>query len=186
MNKHATRITVIVWVVLSAFVLLAPQTAAAQNFSGNDTSNYTCPALPDYPTTPTVGSDFLCKYSNGNKTLTTNASIKPPTLRVLEYWFLRILYAAWALSGIVFTLILVFLGFKYMTSQGDAGAIADVRKRAVNWMIGLALIFLSYPVLHTLFNVIGISKTDCYDQLNLPGFQFFFASACTSGTTTTP
>jgi len=203
MKSKLTHITVFVWVVLSVIILFTPQVEAQQqasnSFSGSDMSNYSCARLPAYPGPyqhssypfsrdyPPVSAGFKCTYTNGTNSLVTNASIKPPTLRVLEFWFLRILYAAWGVSGIVFTLIMIWLGFKYMTSGGDPAVISDVKKRAKNWFIGLALIFLSYPALNTLFNVVGLSEDDCFQELNLPAFQFFFPNACVaSGGTTGP
>jgi hypothetical protein len=98
---------------------------------------------------------------------------------------MRILYGAWAASGVVFTLILVFLGFRYMTSGGDSAVLGDIKKRFRNWFIGLMLIFLAYPVLNTLFNIIGVSQSECFSQLKLPAFQFFFPDACKPGTSST-
>ncbi len=176
MKTIATRIIIVIWVVLSVFVLFTPEVSANSGFSGSDPSNYTCPALAIGKGTLNTKT-FQCEYPNG---FTTNAIIRPPTIKVLQYWFMRIIYGAWAASGVVFTIIMVYLGFKYMTSRGDSAKIGDVKKKMKNWAIGLMLIFLSYPVLNTLFSVIGVSKNECFD-LQLPAFQFFFPNACNAG-----
>jgi hypothetical protein len=188
MKLKLTRIIIFMWVSLSLAILFTPQVSAQQaseGFSGSDLSNYTCPPLTAYAgpysngkNYPEVSSDFKCRYTGQSGTIVTNASIKPPTLKVLQFMFLRVLYAAWGVSGIIFTLIMVWLGFKWMTSGGDPAVINDVKKRAKNWFIGLMLIFLSYPALNTLFNVIGLSEDECFQELNLPAFQFFFPQAC--------
>ena len=197
MTLKATRLIMITWVALSFLVLVMPapvEATGSNTFSGSDISNYVCPILPEYagPYTgknnssqsypePTVDktSNYVCVYFGKAGNYVTNATIQPPTLRVVQYWFVRILYILWAASGTIFTGIMIYLGFRYMTSGGDAAVLADVKKRAKNWFIGLALIFLSYPILGTIFRILPINKTtDCYKDLQLPGFQFFFATAC--------
>ncbi|MCA9378962.1 hypothetical protein KC640_00900, partial [Candidatus Dojkabacteria bacterium] len=91
---------------------------------------------------------------------------------------IKIVYLAWAAAGIIFTLILMWIGWLYMTSFNNEFLLADVIKKARNWGLGLAIVFLAYPVLNTFFNVLGLRQSECFEDINLPGFQFFFASAC--------
>lgn len=182
-------------------VLLAEPVQAS--FSGSDCNNYTCPQLGRItsegqstqltiraPRDPAPGCEgtniglqggnFVCEYSDGQGNIVVKPAIpKPPQLRVLEFWFVRIVYVAWAIAGVFFTFVLIAIGFQYMTSFGNEVALKDVVVKFRNWMIGLALVFLSYPVLNTFFNVLTIDRDQsCYSELQMPGFQFFFPQAC--------
>lgn len=157
---------------------------SAQNFAGSDISNYYCPgkvnADGDFVTGPDVREvqgDYLCDY-DGDGVAETRAVPRPPTLRQLEYWFVKIVYLAWAASGIIFTVILMWIGWLYMTSFNNEFLLADVIKRMRNWALGLAIVFLAYPILNTFFNVLGLRRSECFENINLPGFQFFFSTAC--------
>lgn len=157
---------------------------SAQNFAGSDITNYYCPGktnesgvfVSDFEVKE-VNGDYLCDYDK-NGTPETRAVPRPPTLRQLEYWFVKIVYLAWAAAGIIFTGILMWIGWLYMTSFRNEFLMADVIKRARSWVLGLAIVFLAYPILNTFFNVLGLRQSECFEGINLPGFQFFFSNAC--------
>lgn len=186
--------------LVSGIFLLSPigQVNAA-GFSGSDINQYTCSPgavtsgvatfLLDLfsscsdPTTDGVfncDGRFVCYFPDGNNGFEVKDAIpRPPTLRVLEVWFVRILFAIWALSGIVFTFILISIGVEYMFSFGNEVAVGKVIKRFQNFLLGFVLVFLSYPLLNTFFNILPINdESQCFEQINMPGFQFFFPQAC--------
>ncbi len=106
---------------------------------------------------------------------------EPPRLFQLEGLLVQLIYVIWALSGLVFSALLGFLGFKHMISGGDQQKEEEVKKKGKNWLIGLILVFLSYPVVLTIYKVIGIGQTnsECYKDIQTPGFHFFFPTVCT-------
>ncbi len=172
----------------------AQSSSASSNFAGSNIDNYYCPNITitqDGETTEYESNwdpiesncRYLCYYPNG---AVRDAIASPPKLQQLEVWFVKILYMAWGLSGVVFTFILIYIGFLYMTSKGNDKMMADVKTKLRNWFIGLVLIFLSYPVLNTFFRAIGINEDACYYDVTqtMPGFKFFFPTVCdTSGAT---
>lgn len=165
--------------VFLVFSVITSQVQAQQNiFSGRNRDSYTCAntrfpaASPSYDNTL---QKFVCcgSPSTTGAVSCTDALPLPPDLRQAEVWFVSILYLLWGLSGIFFTSVLIFIGFTYMTSQGDADKIAKAKERIRNWGIGFVLVFLAYPILSTAFSYIGINR--CLSQdIQMPGFQFFF------------
>jgi len=104
---------------------------------------------------------------------------KPPTLQQLEIWFVRIVYAIWALVGSFSFFFLVVLGYRYLISRGDVTKITEIRQKIIYYIIGFVLIFLAVPILTTFFNLLGVNEDfDCYN-VEMPGFQFFFTDLCT-------
>lgn len=152
------------------------------NYSASDPASYQCfnDKTGEILDLKVVGPDefgnFYCTADNGDKIL---ARIKPPAFQQIEVWFVRILYAVWGLVVSLSFLFLVKLGYDYIISRGDVTKITEIRKRIVNYVIGFALVFLSVPILTTVFRLLGVNDSvQCYN-VNMPGFQFFYTSLCT-------
>lgn len=173
------KVTVLLLVLMfGSLAGLFSKPVEAQNFAGSNVDNYYC--LPRNGTTPKVtvdDGDYVCDYDGDGKS-DARAVPRPPSSRQLQYWFIRVLYIVWALAGIVFTLVLIGIGFQYLTSFGNEVALADVIKQFRKWLVGLGLVILAYPMLNTFFNVVGLRDSECLNDLQLPGFQFFFPTAC--------
>lgn len=108
------------------------------------------------------------------------ATLKPPTLQILEVWFVRILYIIWAIVGSLSFFYLVVLGYRWMLTRGDVTKITEIRQKIIYYIIGVALVFLAVPILTTVFRLLGINdNVDCYN-VEMPAFQFFFADLCTA------
>lgn len=113
---------------------------------------------------------------------TVDPNCDPPQLQEIEYFAVRILYIIWAAGGLVFLILMIIIGFTWMTSGGDEGKIATAKKRAGQWIVGFLLYFLSQPIVGTLMKgLIAPGDKDCFKNLNTPGFTFFFADVCTEG-----
>lgn len=184
MRRILQILTIGISILVCGVFVSAP--VQAQGFSGSDITNYFCPSFtnlnPINDGTPVdISGRFICTYIDqlSGQVVERDAAPRPPQLRVIEIWLVRLLAVTWALSGIAFTFLLMWLGFKYMTAFGNTYVIADVIKDFRKWIIGLALIFLSYPALVTFFRLLPLSRTDCFDDIS-PGFQFFFPTACES------
>lgn len=173
-------------------LIFLPTAVNAQGFSGSDINNYTCPIFHNLRLEPSgdctaagVCNDngrYVCKYRDvtDNDFIVRDAAPKPPQLRVIEIWFVRIVAILWAFSGIAFTGLLMWIGFKYMTAFNNEYVLGEVIKDFRKWMVGLGLIFLSYPFLTTFFRILPLSNSQCYEDIALPGFQFFFPTVCQS------
>lgn len=177
-----SRIRFILLLAVFGFVLgvgVLYQPVNAQGF-GSNPDNYTCPTYDGVEGTLNERT-FKCEYVRDGFIINTKSPIlKPPRLQVLQIWFVRILYVIWGVSGVAFTGILISIGAQYMFSFSNEVALADVIKRFQKWVIGLALVFLSYPLLATFFGILPLSSSSCFNSIQMPGFQFFFPGACLS------
>jgi len=64
-------------------------------------------------------------------------------ISVLIWWAFR-------LAGILAFAMIVFAGFQYLTSGGNTAQQKDAQERIMNAIIGLALLFAFYIILHTI------------------------------------
>ena len=48
------------------------------------------------------------------------------------------------------TLVIAYIGFKYMTAQGDSGVISDSKKMIIAVLKGFAFMLLAWLIIHTL------------------------------------
>lgn len=183
-NSKIRKVQIILFsmfLIASFFSLVSSVNAQFQenDFSGNDPSSYQClnaGGTLDPSLAPFRDSSGIIRCPSGGQ-----AVLKPPKLQQLEVWFIRIIYAIWALVASLSFLFLVKLGFDYMISRGDVTQITAIRKRIINYAIGVALVFLSIPILTTIFNLLSINDdVNCYDEIAMPGFQFFFTNTCTA------
>lgn len=166
----------LVWIALLAVTLPSVQ---AQTFSATSPESYSCVGVagagvddaPD-PRYDARAGKVVCDVGGG----TYDALPKPPDFRQLQVWFVSLVYMLWSLAGVFFTGLLIFLGFMYMTSQGNPDKLADVTDRIQKWGLGLVIVFLAYPMLTTAFSLIGFNPCLTND-IDLPGFQFFFEDA---------
>ncbi len=106
---------------------------------------------------------------------------EPPRLRDLEPLLVQLIYMIWALGGLLFTVLLIFIGVQYMASGGDPQKKEELKKKGRNWLIGLVLFFVGYPIVATIYDVleVGVTNPECYQQVKTPGFHFFFPDVCT-------
>lgn len=193
-----SKILLLIVIVLSTLPILT-SSVSAQGFTGSDEDTYTCegtytyqcsaptasggcpadartyPSPTYFPTLEYIGCQQITDL-DGNGNLDIYAALPiPPRLIQAEVWFWSLVYALWTLSGLVFTVTLIFLGFLYMTSQGDPERLATIKKRISQWAIGLVLVFLAYPILATFFSFIGVNSC-ISEQVELPGFRIFFGT----------
>lgn len=176
--------------VLSGAIFFGfPSLINAQTGYGSSAENYTCEgvatgrplttdAVPYYDSTL---QKYVCRFDlNGDGTTSANEVVSalplPPRLQSAGVWFVAILYALWGLAGIFFTGLLIYIGFSYMTSQGDPGKLAEIKKRLMQWIIGFTIVMMAYPILNTVFSFIGLNKCLTRD-IDRIGFTIFFPRA---------
>ncbi|MCS7317717.1 MAG: pilin, partial [Candidatus Dojkabacteria bacterium] len=144
-------------------------------FSGNDPKSYYCQdgTTPEQMEKDEIDGFFYCKDG-------TRAIIRPPTIQQFEILFKRIVYVIWAIVASLSFVMLVYLGYKYMIARDTSDReLVKLRKAILNYIFGFSLVFLSVPILTTLFKLLNLNTNiSCYD-IAMPGFQFFFPELCT-------
>jgi len=60
-----------------------------------------------------------------------------------------------SLLGMVFLILVIWGGFKWMTSQGNADKIKEAKGLIVNAAIGLAIVVTSYVIVIAVFKILG-------------------------------
>ncbi|MBD3280561.1 hypothetical protein GF389_03495 [Candidatus Dojkabacteria bacterium] len=124
-------------------------------------------------------SVFFAIISNASAQFDTGAD--PARLRDVEPIVVQLIYVIWGVGTLALTVLLMKIGFEYMTSFGDAQKQQEVREKGSKWLISLLVFFLAYPIILTFYNIAGIGGSDsnCYQDINTPGFRFFFPTVCT-------
>jgi hypothetical protein len=181
-----TKLTFLLLIILSLTGI--PVFAQIQDFtfSGSNPESYQCfddggTFIDQVPTYDSVTGEFYCTVAGER----VRAVLKPPQLQQLEIWFVRIVYTIWAMIASFSFLLLIYLGYQYLISQGDPTQIKAIRERIIRYIIGFALVFLAVPILITVFRLLGINDSvQCYQGLSDAnnvgiGFQFFFSDLCT-------
>lgn len=201
------RMKVLKIISLITFLLLTPLTILnaqiqSGNFSGNDPSSYSCyNRQGDRLDKTAIFSErdglFYCDMNSNNRydrcpsgvydggeTCDPIAVLNPPTIQVLEIWFVRVIYLVWALAASVSVFGLLGISYQYMISRGAPEAQKVLRDRIAKFIIGLFLVFLAVPILNTIFRLLAVNDTvECYQGLTSNvgiGFQFVFPEMCTS------
>jgi len=65
-----------------------------------------------------------------------------------------------AFLGMLFTLLIIYGGFKWMTSQGKSDQVDEAKKVIQNSTIGLAVVVFSYVIVYFVLDVLeGASQT---------------------------
>lgn len=66
----------------------------------------------------------------------------------------RTINAILGLVGAIFIIFIIWAGFKWMTSQGNADQVKKAKETILNSVIGLAVIIASYVITFTIMNVL--------------------------------
>ncbi|MBI5622061.1 hypothetical protein HY933_04340 [Candidatus Falkowbacteria bacterium] len=79
----------------------------------------------------------------------------------------RILNAFLQVFGVIFVIIIVYSGFRWMTAGGNEEHIEEAKKWIRNGIIGLAIVFAAYAITLFVFNaVVGDNFKAGYDEGN--------------------
>lgn len=65
-----------------------------------------------------------------------------------------ILNAIYVIAGVVGVLIIVFAGYKFVTSNGDANQVATAKKAILGAVIGLVVVMIAFAVTQYLIGVL--------------------------------
>jgi uncharacterized membrane protein YqiK len=83
----------------------------------------------------------------------------PSTVSTLGDVLGLLLPAVVALAGLACFLLILFGGFRYLTSGGDEKAVADAMKMITNAVIGLAIVFGSWWAIRIIETILGLNIT---------------------------
>jgi len=83
----------------------------------------------------------------------------PAPLSDLEVVFKNVVGVILGLAGIVFFILLLLAGFKFITSGGDPKALESAQKTLTYAIGGLVVILLSYLILVLIKTITGVDVT---------------------------
>jgi hypothetical protein len=115
---------------------------------------------------PCDGVQKYLKDANGRDTRTLDPNSKECTYKHLVAMVSRIItFVLYILIPIVLGMI-IFIGFKYLTANGDSTKLADAKRMIKPLLLGIFLIFAAWLIVYTFLgkilaeDVSGIPKTD--------------------------
>lgn len=210
LKRNFLKISLVVFAILTIPVGLVSAQVQSEDFSGNNPSSYSCyNRQGDLLTKDNQGQEtqpqksiedgvYYCNmngvpgYQPCNSGVFDNGSncdalavLNPPTLQQLQVWFVRIVYAIWAVAAFISVFGIIAIGYQYMISRGAPEATVKVKDRMAKFILGFALVFLAIPILNTVFRLLAVNDAvNCYQSLtnnNIGiGFQFVFPKLCTA------
>jgi len=83
----------------------------------------------------------------------------PAPLSDLEVVFSKVVGVVLGFAGIVFFVLLILSGFKFMTAGGDPKALESAKKTLTYAIGGLVVILLSYLILVLIQTITGVNVT---------------------------
>jgi uncharacterized BrkB/YihY/UPF0761 family membrane protein len=100
----------------------------------------------------------------------------PPRLADLQRFLVDLIDIVYQLGGMIFLLILIFLGYQWLTSAGSEEKLEETKQRFTYWIIGFVLFFLSAAIVTFIYDTLGVEY--CDGVRARPGFNIIFDSAC--------
>lgn len=64
--------------------------------------------------------------------------------------------AALSLLGVLFIIMIILAGFKWMTAQGDAKKVEEAKENIKNAVIGLVVVLAAYSITYFVFQALGV------------------------------
>lgn len=100
-------------------------------------------------------------------------------LRDLQGLVIRLIYFVWAAGIPLITGVVLLTGYQYMTSGDNSELQESLKQRGGFIVVGMLLFFASQPIAAGIMNFLITNKDSaCYENLNTPGFTFFFPTVC--------
>ncbi|MFW5702560.1 MAG: TrbC/VirB2 family protein [Candidatus Dojkabacteria bacterium] len=76
-----------------------------------------------------------------------------PRLRDLLTLITRLIYLLFGVGGIFFLIVGIIIGVQWMISQGNAEKLQELRQKAILFVVGFFLFFLSVTIVNTFYEV---------------------------------
>ncbi len=80
------------------------------------------------------------------------------TLRCVPIVIKNVVQWALIFAGVVALFLIIFAGFKFVTSKGDPQEVDNAKKTLTYAIIGLLLILLSFAILNLIASVTGVGQ----------------------------
>ena len=80
------------------------------------------------------------------------------TLECIPVVVQNVINALVVIAGIVAVFMIIWAGYKYVMSEGDAEKISSARKTLIYAIVGLIFIFLSFVFLNVIAEFTGVSQ----------------------------
>ena len=93
---------------------------------------------------------------NWNSCSYTYQGQKIPQLTCIPVLVKTLVYWGVVFAGVVAVFMIIFSGYRFMTSGGDPKGVEDARKTATYAIIGLILVFLSFFIVRTIGTITGV------------------------------
>lgn len=103
----------------------------------------------------------------------------PPTFADIGDFLVRIIDLIFALGGVFFFVILLIIGFQWLSSAGDEELLQQLRERLTAWLIGFVVFFMSVAIVTFIYDIFGVQ--DCRGNRVAPGFNLVFNEPCSCG-----
>jgi len=117
------------------------------------------PSLPVYAQGPPSDASTIIKKGVVDTGLAAGLGNTETDLRAVAA---RIIYYLLGFLGILFTILIIYGGFIWMTAGGNEEKVASSKKILTNSAIGLLIIIVAYGLTKFVFDVIIISIQDWY------------------------
>ena len=141
------KIKNMIFVTLASFTLLAPAVAAVTvSTASADISGSICTGVGEATGTPSTsapGGNCGTAGANGNTDLTSIAS--------------KIVNIFSIIVGIVAVIMIIYGGFRYITSGGDSGGVGSAKNTLIYAIVGLIIVALAQFIVHFVLNTTSSS-----------------------------
>lgn len=107
-------------------------------------------------TPPTASNSFKDKMANQADMMQGSAGLGDVTIGVIAA---AVIQAALGLLGIIFLVIVVFAGYRWMTASGNEEQVKKAQDAIKRGIIGLAIVILAYAVTAFVFNNLPFGGT---------------------------
>ena len=134
---------------ISAPLMLAPSTVFAANCNTITQKVYN-------GTNAATGSSSTC----GSSTDTISSGVKSIAITVIDILSLVV--------GIVAVIMIIYGGFRYITSGGESGSVSSAKNTLIYAIVGLILVALAQVIVHWVLNT--------STQFSTPGADLIFRS----------
>lgn len=130
--KQITKFLVTIFLIVFNLLILAPEMQAGSFLDLSNQEGF-------------ADNEISTEYGQSGR--------RPTDIRII---IVRIVQVVLSLLAVIFVIMLILAGFKYMTAQGNDQQVDDAKKQIANGLIGLLIVFSSLGI--TLFVLNSLRK----------------------------
>ena len=140
MFKKLLFLSLLIFGILSSLVFISPSISQAAGVTKFNSAN-------------------PCVYSGGDtihENTITGTTGQVLTLSCLPIMFVNLIYWLLIFAGVVALFLIIFGGFRFMTSGGDPKSVEGARNTIIWAIIGLVVVLLSFAIVGFISDVTGV------------------------------